>query len=113
MDLEVSLSNRTDRQFALFAFFGGDRGRQMQAEKVARRLSNGKYDDHRSLESAYKGERDDEAKRDIYNKFCYERLYTLMYLQQTSKQSGLLVQPTFGAPGTPTNIVKPQGWAPK
>jgi len=113
MDLEISLSNRTDRQFALRAFFGGDKSRQAQAERIARRLSNGKYDDHGQLDAKYKAAKDDETKRNIYSNICYERLYALMYLQEISRRSGLLIQPTSDTTSRPASIVNQQGGAPK
>jgi len=95
MNFEFNQFRQVDRAYALGAFFGGNRNRQVEAEKIARRLSYGKYDNHAQLEDAYRNESNDNAKRDIYNRLCYERLFSLLYLYETSRRAGLLVQPNL------------------
>lgn len=93
MNLEITRFRQADRQFSLVSFFGGNRSRQMEAEQIARRQSYGKYDNHTQLEASFRDETDVNAKRDIYNRLCYGRLFSLLYLYETSRKAGLLVQP--------------------
>lgn len=93
MNLEITKFRQADRQFSLVSYFGGNRSRQMEAERIARRQSYGKYDNHTQLEAAFRDETDVDAKREIYNRLCYGRLFSLLYLYETSRKAGLLVQP--------------------
>ena len=106
MNFEFKQFRQADRQYALGAFFGGNRSRQVEAEQIARRLSYGKYDNHAQLEAAYKNETNDNAKRDVYNRLCYERLFSLLYLHETSRRAGLLVQPSLVVDDVQKSAVK-------